>query len=633
MCGFCGFIQKKEFSFPRKELLSSMCRTIVHRGPDDQGIHLNKNVGLGACRLSIIDVEGGHQPLSNETGTIWIAYNGEVYNFPTLKEELLEKGHKFSTKSDTETIIHAYEEWGENFIHRLRGMFAFAIWDGEKNILLLYRDRLGIKPLYYTLLEGGTLVFGSELKCLLKHPDIPRRLEPRALDFFLSLEYIPAPYSAFQNIFKLPQGSYLKYRDGNIEVKKYWDVLPQSEKELIFSAEDNISSIMDKLFALLKESVSLRLISDVPLGAFLSGGIDSSCIVGLMRELGVSPLMTFSIGFEDSSYNELEHARRIAEKFQTEHEEFIIKPQALQLTEKLINHLDEPFGDFSIFPTYLVSQMARKKVKVILSGDGGDEIFAGYEHYQAQKISRWPFFQLLPKTLTKIIHWFPPSGQKKGLWNKTRRFLQGLSHEKSLRHLRWMMFLSKQDKQSLYTLQFQEQLSGIPLLYSNPPFQEYFQNMKNFDEITRELYLDLKSYLADDILVKVDRMSMAASLETRVPLLDHKLVEFAFSLPGKLKLHGLSTKWIFKKTMEPLLPKENIYRPKEGFSIPIKHWLRNELKEMLLDYLSPERLRKEGLFNPHFINWMISRHLAGRENFSHQLWALMVFEIWKENYL
>ncbi len=633
MCGFCGLVQKRESPSPQEELLSSMCQAIIHRGPDDQGIHLEKNVGLGARRLSIIDVEGGHQPLSNENGSIWIAYNGEVYNFLSLKDELQKKGHKFSTRSDTETIVHAYEEWGEDFIQHLRGMFAFALWDREKNTLFLFRDRLGIKPLYYTLLEDKTLVFGSELKCLLKHPRVQRRLEPQALNFFLTLEYIPAPYSAFKNVFKLPQGSFLKYRDGNIEVKKYWEILPLTDKEDSFSDEYDLPSLTDQLFALLKESVSLRLISDVPLGAFLSGGIDSSCIVGLMRELGVSPLMTFSIGFEESSYNELEHARRIARKFQTKHEEFIIQPQALQLTEKLIHHLDEPFGDFSIFPTYLVSEMARRRVKVILSGDGGDEIFAGYEHYQAQKISRWPFFKFLPTPLTKMVKWFPPSAQKKGIWNKTRRFLQGLSHEKDLRHLRWMMFLNQKEKQALYTPEFQEQLGGIPLLSSTLPFFEYYQNMNSFDDITGELYLDLKSYLADDILAKVDRMSMAASLETRVPLLDHKLVEFAFSLPGKLKLHGMSTKWIFKKTMERLLPKENIYRSKEGFSIPIKHWLRNDLKEMMLDYLSQDHLRKEGLFNPSVIGRMIHQHLEGRENFSHQLWALLVFEIWKEKYL
>ena len=390
---------------------------------------------------------------------------------------------------------------------------------------------------------------------------------------------------------------------------------------------------MDELYDLLKESVKLRLISDVPLGAFLSGGIDSSAIVGLMRELGVSPLKTFSIGFEDTSYNELNHARRIAQKFQTEHEEFILRPQALDLTEKLIHHMDEPFGDFSIFPTYLISKMARSHVKVILSGDGGDELFAGYEHYQAQKLSQLPLSSLFQKTFPAVLKKFPPSAKKKGAWNKLRRYCQGFEHSPELRHLRWMMFLSPENKKSLYSENLVQKLNGIKQINDITPFQELFSNINCLDALNGELYLDLKTYLVDDILVKVDRMSMATSLETRVPLLDHKIVEFISNLPGGLKLRRLTTKWIFKKTMEQLLPRQNIFRSKEGFSIPIKHWLRMELKDLMLDYLNERRIREGGFFNFEFIKKMIDFHLQGRENFSHQLWALLVFEIWKEQYL
>ncbi len=609
-----------------------MCQTLIHRGPDDEGVFMTAGAALAARRLSIIDLEGGHQPLFNEDRSVWAAHNGEIYNFPTLREELQGRGHVFSTRTDTETIVHAYEEWGEELVHKLRGMFAFAVWDEKQQKLILARDRLGIKPLYYTLLKDQTLVFGSELKAVIAHPSVVRALEPRALDFFLTLEYIPAPLSIFQDIFKLPAGHLLVYKKGRAKVKKYWDIPPPSPLSTEVREKD-LPEVMEKLYALLKESVKLRLISDVPLGAFLSGGIDSSTIVGLMRELGVSPLKTFSVGFDEISYNELPHARRIAHIFQTDHEEFILEPKALELAEKLIRHLDEPFGDFSIFPTYLVSQTARTRVKTILSGDGGDEVFGGYEHYQAQKIAgRW-VVRAASRPASKIISLFPPSGKKKGFWNKLQRFLQGLEYNPENRHFRWMMFSSPGYKSRLYSQDFKDQLGQVKEIFKRDPFRPIFEKLSSFDPTNGELYLDLKTYLADDIMVKVDRMSMAASLEAREPLLDHQLVEFAFGLPGELKLRGLITKWIFKKTMERLLPRENIYRPKEGFSIPIKHWLRHELKEMMLDYLSEKRIKEDRYFQFDPVKKMIGAHLDGRKNFSHELWALLVFGIWKVNYL
>jgi len=628
MCGICGIAASSSSEPVSPALLQAMCRTIVHRGPDDEGIFTGTRVGLGARRLSIIDLAGGHQPLSNEDGSIWVSHNGEVYNFPELREELIAHGHTFQTRTDTETIVHAYEQWGEGFVRRLRGMFAFGLWDEKKQRLLLVRDRLGIKPLYYTLLDDRSLVFGSELKAILVHPRVRRDIDPKALDFFLTLEYIPAPLSIFRGIHKLPAGHWLSYKDGRVEVNRYWDLEAAAEPQ-----EKSLPEIMDKLYDLLKESVRLRLISDVPLGAFLSGGIDSSTIVGLMRELGASPLKTFSIGFEETSYNELPYARRAAERFSTEHEEFIIEPKALDLTEKLIRHLDEPFGDFSIFPTFLVSQMSRPHVKVILSGDGGDEVFGGYEHYQAQKVASCGAVRLAGSLASPLINRLPPTAKKKGAWNKLQRFLQGFEHGAENRHLRWMMFLSRRGKSRLYSAGFQEQLGGIEEVCGQPPFREVFEKMPAFDSITGELFLDLKTYLADDIMVKVDRMSMAASLEAREPLLDHKLVEFVFGLDGRLKLHGLTTKWIFKKTMERLLPRENIYRPKEGFSIPIKHWLREELRDLMQDHLSEKRIKEAGFFSPEPVRRMMAAHLAGRKNYSHQLWALLVFEIWRENYL
>lgn len=631
MCGICGFVVPPGET-PSAELLGRMLRTIVHRGPDDEGLRLTGRAALGTRRLSIIDLETGHQPLSNEDGSIWIAYNGETYNFPELRQELQARGHAFATRTDTETIVHAYEEYGEGCLPKLRGMFAFGLWDGRTQRLLLARDRLGKKPLYYTLLADGTLVFGSELKCLIAHPRLGRELDPQALDLFLTLEYVPSPLSIYKNVFKLPAGHYLLFGDGRVSVHSYWDVEPRDPDDpemrgLTFSAA------CDRLYDLLKESVRLRLMSDVPLGAFLSGGIDSSCIVGLMRELGASPLKTFSIGFKDASYNELEFARRTARTFQTDHKELILEPQVLELTERLVRHLDEPLGDFSIFPTFLVSRMARAEVKVVLSGDGGDEVFGGYEHYQAQKLGRLPGVALMGRAASALTGALPPSAKKKGVWNKARRYARGLALDPASRHLRWMTFLSTPRKKRLYAPALVEALDGIREVRERDPFAPVFARMADFDPITAELYLDLKTYLADDIMVKVDRMSMAASLEARAPLLDHKVVEFAFGLPGSWKVHGLTTKWIFKKTMERLLPHPNIYRRKEGFSIPIKHWLKTELRALLLDHLSGARIEREGLFNYAAVKHMLDRHLQGRENYSHELWALLVFEIWKENYL
>ena len=377
----------------------------------------------------------------------------------------------------------------------------------------------------------------------------------------------------------------------------------------------------------------MRLLSDVPLGAFLSGGIDSSSIVGLMRELGTDPLKTFSIGFEDKSYNELGYARSIAQKFDTDHHELTLRPQALQLTEQLINHLDEPFGDFSIFPTFLVSKMAREHVTVILSGDGGDEVFGGYEHYVAQKMARLPLIKASQNIIAPLIQRIPPSSKKKGFWNKLQRFNQGFSFDPALRHFRWMMFLSENDRHSLYTEDFKKEIGGINSLHKSEPFSQIFPRLEMYDPINAELFLDLKTYLVDDILVKVDRMSMASSLETRVPLIDHKIVEFLFKLPGQMKLHGRETKWLFKKTMEGLLPRENITRKKEGFSIPMKHWLRTDLKDLMGDMLEEKTITGDNLFNFSAIKNKMDLHLAGRKNFSHQLWALLIFEIWKKKYM
>jgi asparagine synthase (glutamine-hydrolysing) len=630
MCGICGMARARGGNPLSSAVLSSMTKSLLHRGPDDEGYYLKNDVALAVRRLSVIDPEGGHQPLSNEGRSIWIVHNGEIYNFCSLRKELLSRGHSFSTRSDTETIVHSYEEWGEEGIEKLRGMFAFALWNSRQRRLLLVRDRIGIKPLYYTLLEDRTLIFGSELKAIISHPRVKRIMEPEALDLYLTLEYIPSPFSIYKNVFKLPPGCFLIFEDGQIEIKRYWNPNLSSQGETVGAS---LSTLKEKLYSLLEESVKLNLISDVPLGAFLSGGMDSSTIVSFMQELGFSPLKTFSIGFEEASYNELEHARRIARRFHTDHQEYILKPSILNLAQKLILHLDEPLADFSIFPTYLVSKMARSEVKVILSGDGGDELFGGYEHYQAQILSRQPTLSHLGKGLMPFVKKLPPARMKKGLWNRLRRFCMGFEHIPKLRHLRWMMFFSLEEKRRLYSDSLNNQLGELKEVDETEPFRSLFPLLSHLDQINGELFLDLKTYLADDLLVKIDRMSMAASLETRVPFLDHRLVEFVISLPGNLKIRGLTLKWLLKKTMKGRLPQQTLHRSKEGFSIPIKHWLRKELKNLLLDYLSKERIKEGGLFHFNPIEEMIDAHLKGKENYSHQLWALMVFEMWKEHYL
>ena len=628
MCGICGIVYCDREQQVEPGLLKNMCDTIAHRGPDDEGYFAHQHVGLGMRRLSIIDLSTGKQPISNEDGKIWIVFNGEIYNHKSLRNELERHGHQFKTQTDTEAIVHAYEEFGENCVQKLNGMFAFAIWDQHKNQLFLARDRVGIKPLYYYF-DKKRLIFGSELKSILQADDIPRRIDLQALDNFLTLEYIPAPLSIFQDIRKLAPGHTLTFRNNDIWIRNYWDVELKTN-----GAEPG--ELKTNLRDLLQDAVKIRLMSDVPLGAFLSGGIDSSTIVAMMAQVMDQPVKTFSIGFEDSTYNELEYARLIAKTFKTDHHEFIIKPDAVELSDTLLKFLDEPFGDFSIFPTYLVSKMAREYVTVVLSGDGGDELFAGYDTYIADKIAK-KYYSRLPLglrngVLTKILDMIPPSSKKKGLINRAKRFVEGMKLPEDLHHTRWMIFLQEAEKELLYS---RDMKSGILEGDSYKFIRNYFSNVayNGSDEINKQMYVDIKTYLVDDILVKVDRMSMATSLEARVPFLDYRFVEFAATIPGKYKLQGKKTKVILKQAMEDLLPHEILYRGKEGFSIPIKNWLKKELKPLMMDTLAPDKIKREGFFDSEYIDKLVKEHLKGAENHSHRLWALIIFGRWYDLYM
>ena len=624
MCGICGVTYfDRERNVSELEV-KGMCDVIRHRGPDDQGWITKGNYGIGMRRLSIIDLFTGRQPIANEDGSIWIVFNGEIYNHMELRDELVKKGHTFQTKCDTEAIVHAYEEYGEDCPKKLNGMFGFAILDQKKQTLFLARDRLGIKPLYYYH-DSGKFAFGSELKSILQVENIPREVDKRALDIFLTFEYIPSPYSIFEGIRKLPPGHSLTLKDGRITIKEYWD-LRFDEKE---TPEDDLC---EQLLDLFQDAVKIRLMSDVPLGAFLSGGIDSSAIVAMMSRVMDRPVKTFSIAFKEDTYNESQYAQQIANRFNTEHHVEVIEPNALELTEKLVGFLDEPFGDFSIFPTYLVSKMARKHVTVSLSGDGGDELFAGYDTYIANKAGR--AYERLPGLLRGAMHpilnRIPPTEKKKGLINRAKRFVEGMQLPPDLEHTRWMIFLQEAEKSKLYSDDLQDVLNGSD---SFEFIRSYFNRVNTTDPLNRQLYVDIKSYLVDDILVKVDRMSMATSLETRVPFLDHRFVEFTATIPSRLKLQGKSTKYLLKKAMQGILPPEILNRGKEGFSIPIKNWLKTDLKSLMLEVLEPQKIKREGFFNANYVEQLKKEHLSGKKNHSHRLWSMMVFGIWQNLYL
>ncbi len=626
MCGIVGIVESDLERPVRPEDLGRMVRTLHHRGPDEEGSVTLNGVGLGMRRLSIVDLSGGQQPFTNESGAIQLVANGEIYNFLDLKSELESLGHTFRSRSDIEVLVHAYEEWGEGFLTRLRGMFALALWDGRTRTLLAARDRAGEKPLYWTLTPRG-LLLASEVKALLVRPEVSRELDLEALDQFLTYEYVVAPRTILKGVHKLPAAHYLIYRDGRVSTHRYWDaasvrVRPWSDDEAA-----------EALTAALRKAVVSQMMADVPLGAFLSGGIDSSSIVALMSEASLQPVNSFSIGFDDGTYNELPFAREVAAAFKTDHRERKVSPDIGQLFERLVVHLDEPFADVSLFPTFLVSELAREHVTVALSGDGGDELFGGYDAYHAQALAnRYASVgrPMLP-ALAAVAAALPPTDKKKGVVNKFKRFVQGAAlAPEDLGHYRWMVYLAPAAKRRLYDRSLQDALMTSDVYQ---PVREVLQRFDGDDLLGRQLYADLSVYLADDILVKVDRMSMATSLETRAPFLDADVMELAFSMPGDLKIRRGERKWILKRAMRDILPSSILTRRKEGFSIPMKNWLRGELAPLLNDLLSPERVKRRGLFNPAEIGRLTEAHRAGRENHAHTLFPLMVFERWAAEHL
>jgi asparagine synthase (glutamine-hydrolysing) len=619
MCGIAGMVQTNPDGAVTEAVIHEMCQAIVHRGPDDEGVFVKGGVGLGMRRLSIIDLAGGHQPVFSEDKTIWIVFNGEIYNFLDLRPELERRGHRFSTHTDTEVIVHLYEEHGAECVQKLRGMFAFALYDERAGRLLIARDRLGKKPLHYGV-DKGTLLFASEIKAILAVRPELAKVSQQALLQYMYFGYIPDPATAFEPIRKLPPGHLLEFENGSVRIRQYWDLPeygtydPASEEELLEELEKRLA-----------EAVRIRLIADVPLGAMLSGGTDSSTVVALMARATSRPVKTFSIGFRQADFNEAPYARTVAQKFSTDHHELIVEPDLIGTVTQLTGHLEEPFGDSSMLPTYFISCLARKHVKVALSGDGGDEAFAGYDRYRIHLQERsyewipdWAGRWYRQHVHPRVPYAMPGRNLAYSIalpWNE--RYAEGVS------------FQVFQREMGILSADFAA-ANGAPL----KGFLEYLENAPAHDPLSRVLYLDTKTYLPGDILTKVDRMSMATSLEVRVPMLDHVFLEWVTTLAPRWKMRKGSQKFILRKLAERVgVPAEVLNRPKQGFALPLGHWMRNELKEMVQTILLESRTLQRGYFNPKGVRRMLEEHFNQRRDHSARLWRLLVFELWHRNFL
>jgi asparagine synthase (glutamine-hydrolysing) len=625
MCGICG---KVDFSgaVVAEDLVDRMCATLVHRGPDAQGMHTAPGIGLGQRRLSIIDLhERGVAPLANEDGSVWVTFNGEIYNFRELRVQLEERGHVFRTGTDTEVIVHLYEEHGVGCVQRLRGMFAFALWDGPRRRLLLVRDRLGKKPLYYAR-TSAALIFGSEARAILADPSFEARPDWSAIDAYLTYQYVPSPLTAFDGMSKLPPAHYAVCEDGGpLQVVRYWQP-PSGPK-----STRPIEELREELLWRLRDAVRVRLVSDVPIGAFLSGGVDSSAVVALMSGESGERVRTFSIGFEDAEFNELEFARTVAERYGTDHHEFVVRADAADVLPKLVHYYGEPFADSSALPTYYVAQMARTSVTVALSGDGGDETFAGYENYRA--VAKWDRYDSVPYPLRRAVaHGATSVLERLPYSNSTSRAARGARMWAGPVPERFRLqtaIFKPQEKQAAYTRRFRAALDARP---ASPPLVElgWDEDMDAVDWMMRH---DQHFYLPDCLMVKTDIASMIHGLEVRCPLLDHTLVEFAATIPSGMK-HGPSEgKRIFKDAVRDLVPPQVLAKHKTGFGVPLARWLREDLSSLVRDTLFDERARRRGLFEPAFVERIVGEHDAGRRDWGARIWAMVFLELWFREFI
>ncbi len=630
MCGIYGFVElnsRRDLN-SSAEMLERMGNVVLHRGPDDAGGHIENGVALGMRRLSIIDLSGGHQPISNENGTIWVVCNGEIYNFQEIRRELEKKGHIFGCDSDVESIVHLYEEEGLDFVKKLRGMFGIALWDRNRSRLVLARDRLGKKPLY--VWRGlDRVTFGSEIKSILEVEDLPRRVNPAALREFVSLGYVPGPLTLFEGIEKLMPATLMVIEKGKIRTREYWN--PRFDQTENLPEKEWADRIREKLL----ESVRLRLVSDVPLGAFLSGGIDSSAIVAAMAQLTSTPVKTYSIGYggADKFYNELPYAGIVARKFKTDHHEIVVKPEVSELLPKLVWHLDEPIADSAVITTYLVARLARESVTVILSGVGGDELFGGYRRYLGTSLMR--YYRWLPGPLrTRVlpgIFGSLPQDRHSAVKNTIRyasAFVNSAQLDPVERYMRYMALLSPGVRSDLLN---EENAQGYGEV--SPIAKTYFERCGDVEELNRIIYADIKTSLVDDLLLLSDKATMAASIECRAPFMDHELVELTAKMPARLKVRGLTMKYILKKALEPWLPAEILYRKKRGFGAPIGAWLRKDLSFLTRELLSETQVRKRGYFNWRVVRELITNHEQQRGDGTESLLALITFELWARMFL
>lgn len=626
MCGIVGFVNAGSKKADR-EILERMNACIVHRGPDEDGFYLKETVGLAMRRLSIIDLKGGQQPIFSEDRTKAIVFNGEIYNFQELRADLEKRGQRFYTNSDTEVIVHLYDLYGADCLSYLRGMFAFAIWDERDKSLFVARDRVGKKPLLYSHQSNGDLVFGSEFSALLAHPEISREVDFAAIDSYLSYLCVPAPQTAFRQIRKLEPAHWLRWKDGEIETRRYWQ--PDFSRKIKISETEAI----EETTRVLREATRLRMIAEVPLGAFLSGGVDSSAVVGLMAEASAQPVKTFSIGFEEQDYSELKYARRVAEHVGAEYNEFVVRPNALEILPTLVEHYGEPYADSSAIPTYYVSKETRKYVTVALNGDGGDESFAGYERYAAMRIAE--IYHRFPALARKIfveapVNLFPTSELKRSRLRDAKRFLQAASLGKTERYFRWMSSFNREAKSGLYTDDFAEKISASN---ASAVLDKWFSAANGSGILDAALLTDQMTYLPNDLLVKVDIASMANSLEARSPFLDHKVIEFAASLPENLKMRRFETKSLLKKVAARLVPREVIYRRKMGFGVPIGNWFRGEMKDFVRGVLLSERSLRRGIVKSEMLEKYVGEHTRAERDHAAQIWTLLMLELWFQRFI
>lgn len=627
MCGITGKLNFKADEPVSKTLIGQMNNLLTHRGPDDEGLWVRGQIGLGQRRLSIIDLSPtGHQPMTNEDSTIWITYNGEIYNHAELREKLEKKGHRYRGNSDTETILHLYEEYGRECVKHLRGMFAFALWDQPNRRLLLARDRFGQKPLLYAHTADG-LVFASEIKAVLQDPSVSTDLNELAIHHYFTYGYIPNPLTAFQSICKLPPATTLLWQNGSISIEKYW-TLSYTPKLNLSEAEAS-----EQLLELLRESTRLRLMSDVSLGAFLSGGVDSSAIVALMAETMDEPVKTFSIGFDDSSFNELHYARQVAQRYGTDHHEYVVTPDTLAVLPELVWAYGEPYADSSALPTYYVSKEARQFVTVALNGDGGDEAFTGYERYLAVRLAakyeKIPRF-LRQNIINKLAQYLPESTHRKDPLRRFKRFVLAMDNSPEQRYARWVILADNETKARLYTPEFQARMATVDSL---DLLEDAYKLADSDDFVERTQFVDNSLYLPDDLLVKVDIATMIHSLEGRSPFLDHKLAEFAAQLPIHYKLKGRQSKYLLKKTLQNHLPSSILYRDKQGFGVPVGRWFRGELRQVAYDVLLDSRTVNRNICNPNTVKILLDQHVSGQVNNWSKIWQLLVLELWFRSYV